>query len=131
MSTKARLIFTAVMLAALMIFTNCTASSSIAQMCVETNTAKSWQMSVEKLNGTKVIDLRSKIKVGDYTANVKVSTEKGAITVMFTDRKGEEIAYTSEKITGNASFSSAIPNDAYKMKLVAEDFGGTVEVEIS
>lgn len=127
---KARLILTVVMLAVLMVFTNCTADSGTAVMCVESQTADGWQMSVQKLNGTKTVNLSSKTDGKAYTADVKVSADNGTLVVEFIDKKGNTV-YTSDIIDGNDTFTAELPASAYKMKLTAEDFGGMVEAFVS
>lgn len=127
---KARLILTVVMLAVLMVFTNCTADSGTAVMCVETNTADGWQMSVQKLNGTKTVNLNSKTDGKAYTADVKVSADNGTLVVEFIDKRGNAV-FTSDIIDGNETLTAELPASAYKMRLSAEDFGGMVEASVS
>ena len=126
---KLKILFTAAVLAGFVLLTGCTTSSSSALMRICTYTENGWEMSVEKLNGTDIVNL-SRATDGDaYTANVVVGVKNGAVTVEFRDKSGNAV-YTSEKLTESGTVTAQLDGNAYYMALIADDFGGTVEVEV-
>lgn len=126
---KLKLLFTAAVLAGFVLLTGCTTSSSSAIMRICTYTENGWEMSVEKLNGTDVVNLSRATDGEAYTANVAVGVKNGAVTVEFRDKNGKAV-YTSEKLTASGTVTAKLDGNAYNMALIADDFGGTVEVEV-
>lgn len=126
---KLRLKLTAVLAVCLMIFTGCTSSSSSAFMKVQSLTENGWIMNVEKLNGTDTVNLKPVINGEAYKADVIIGLEHGAVTIEFRDGSGNAV-YTSEKMTKSGKLTVELDSSAYRMAVIAEDFGGTVEVEI-
>lgn len=126
---KLKIFFTVAVLMGFVLLTGCTTSSSSALMRICTYTENGWEMSVQKLNGTDVINLSRAVGGEAYTANVAVGVENGAVTVEFRDKSGKAV-YTSEKLTESGTVTAKLDGNAYNMALIADDFGGTVEVEV-
>ena len=126
---KHNLLLTCALIVLIMLASSCTYSSGSALMRISTMTENGYEMSVEKLNGTEAVNLRSVTKGEAYTANVAVEVKSGSLIVEFRDNGGNAV-YTSEKLTQSGTVTAQLDKDAYRMVLIAEDFGGTVEAEV-
>lgn len=126
---KLKILFAAAVLAGFVLLTGCTTSSSSALMRICVFTENGWEMSVEKLNGTDVVNLSKAVDGEACTINVAVGVENGAVTVEFRDKSGKAV-YTSEKLTESGTVTAQLDGDVYYMALIADDFGGTVEAEV-
>ena len=113
----------------LVLLTGCTLSSGTAIMKAESLTENGWQMSVQSMSGTDVVNLNHAVKGEACTARVAVGVDKGSVTIEFRDNSGNAV-YTSEKLTASGTVTAELDGSAYKMAVIAEEFGGTIEAEI-
>lgn len=118
------------MLSALMLAA-CTSSSCTATMCIENTTNTGWEITYEKLNGTKIRNFTVPDSSECIISGV-MTTESGSADIEIRKKDGTVIYSSAEEgKSGNFSFEVMIRDGGqYRFCIIADNHKGSVEVEL-
>ncbi|MGN0587163.1 MAG: hypothetical protein ACI4JF_07750 [Oscillospiraceae bacterium] len=108
--------------------TGCTSSSYTTVMCVENRTASGYEMTYQKLNGTKNLSLT--VPDGEtYLLSGAITTSAGELTISVAKKADDSTVFTSEVFDKSGSFDTELASGTYIIKLSAEEHSGSIELE--
>lgn len=117
------------MLSALML-ASCSSSSCTAVMCIESRVNNGWEITYEKLNGTKTENFTVP-ENSECIVTGTVTTGSGSADIEIRKKDGTVIySSANEGKSGTFSFEAKITEEGqYRFCIIADDHNGSVEVQ--